>query len=222
MDTFLYAVIPYLAVLVAVVGGVARYRSDRFSYSSQSSQLLENRVLFWGSAAWHYGILVVLGGHVIALMFWDAWATVLSSPTRLYALEIVGLAFSILAFVGLAVLMTRRIVNSRIRSVTSVMDWIVLTILLGQVAVGIYIATSNRWGSNWYMDTVVPWLISLFKLQPETQYLSVLPNVVQAHAVMGFFLIALFPFSRLVHVVTVPVTYLWRPYQVVIWNRRGG
>ena len=57
-NTILYAVIPYLAVAIAVVGGIWRYRTDRFSYSSQSSQFLESRTLFWGSVAWHYGILL--------------------------------------------------------------------------------------------------------------------------------------------------------------------
>jgi nitrate reductase gamma subunit len=220
-DTFLFAVLPYLAVAIAVIGGIWRYRKDRFSYSSQSSQFLESRTLFWGSVAWHYGILFVLGAHVLALVFWDGWGTVISDPTRLYSFEVAGLALSWLAFVGLAVLLFRRLSNSRIRMVTSPMDWVLLVLLLGQVGLGIWIALGYRWGSDWYLHTIVPWLQSLFKLGPEIGYVTVLPTVVKAHAVVGFFLIALFPFTRLVHVVTVPITYLWRPYQVAIWNRRA-
>lgn len=67
---------------------------------------------------------------------------------------------------------------------------------------------------------IEPWIASLFQLQPKTEFVSRLPLAVQLHALGGFLLVALFPFTRLVHIVTVPIAYLWRPYQVVIWNRR--
>ena len=219
-NTLLYAVVPYLAVAVAVIGGIVRYRIDRFSYSSQSSQFLESRALLWGSVTWHYGILFVLGAHVIALMFWDPLEAFVSDPNRLYTLEIIGLALSLLAFAGLAVLLVRRLTVRRVTAVTTPMDWALLVVLLAQVVLGIWIALGYRWGSEWYMHTAVPWLHSLFKLNPKPEYMVALPTVVKVHAVLGFGLIALFPFTRLVHVVTVPVTYLWRSYQLVVWNRR--
>jgi nitrate reductase gamma subunit len=219
-NTFLYAVIPYLAVAIAVVGGVWRYRTDKFSYSSQSSQFLESRALFWGSVAWHYGILFVLGAHVLALMFWDPWAILVGNPTRLYVLEVIGLALSLLALAGLALLIVRRLTVRRVAAVTTPMDWVLLIVLTTQVALGIWVALGYRWGSQWYVHTAVPWMHSLIKLNPKPEYLTTLPTVVQIHIVGGFLLIALFPFTRLVHVVTVPVTYLWRSYQVVLWNRR--
>lgn len=219
-DTFLYAVIPYLTVAIAILGGVWRYRSDRFSYSSQSSQFLESRTLFVGSVAWHYGILFVLGAHIAALMFWDPWASLVSNPDRRYALEVIGLALSVLAFLGLALLLVRRLAEPRVKAVTTPMDWILVVALIVQVGLGIWTALVYRWGSEWYVFTAVPWLHSLIKLNPKPEYMASLPPVVQLHSIGGFLLIALFPFTRLVHVVTVPVTYLWRSYQVVIWNRR--
>lgn len=219
-DTLLWAVIPYLAVAIAVIGGIVRYRLDRFSYSSQSSQFLESRALFWGSTAWHYGILLVLGAHLVALMFWDPWAVLVSDPSRLYVLEVIGLGLSILAFAGLVILLLRRLVVPRVTAVTSTMDWVLLAVLVVQVGLGIWIALGYRWGSEWYVYTAVPWLHSLFKLNPQAEFMVALPFVVKAHALLGFGLIALFPFTRLVHVVAVPITYLWRSYQVVVWNRR--
>lgn len=219
-NTFLFAAIPYLAVAIAIGGGIWRYRIDRFSYSSQSSQFLESRALFWGSVSWHYGILAILAAHVLALMFWDPWAIMVSEPDRLYAFEVTGLALSFLAIGGLSILIVRRLTNSRIKAVTTPMDWLLLAFLFVQVGLGIWVALGYRWGSDWYVHTIVPWLISLFKLNPKIEFVTILPAVVKVHAVAGFFLIALFPFTRLVHVVTVPVTYLWRSYQVVIWNRR--
>jgi nitrate reductase gamma subunit len=219
-DEFLYAAIPYLAVVIAIVGGIVRYARDQFSYSSQSSQFLESRSLFWGSIAFHYGLLLVLVGHVVGLMFWDGWARVLAVPERLYSFEIAGLALTILAIGGLLVLLARRILNARVRAVTTTMDWILLVYLLGQMTLGLWVALEFRWGSSWYQYSVVPWLHSLFKLNPQVESVAVLPLVVKVHITLGFGLLALFPFTRLVHVVTVPLTYLWRPYQVVIWNRR--
>lgn len=217
---FLYAVIPYLAVAIAVLGGIWRYKTDRFSYTSQSSQFLESRALFWGSTSWHYGILMILGAHVVALVIWDPWASLLSNPTRLYALEAIGLAFSILAIIGVAILSLRRLFVRRVTSVTSRMDWVLLVVLVAQVILGLWVAIGYRWGSQWYTAAAVPWLHSLFKLNPKVEYITALPAVVQVHTVLGFAIVALFPFTRLVHIVTFPVTYLWRSYQVVVWNRR--
>jgi len=219
-NTLLFAVIPYLAVAIAVVGGIARYRSDRFSYSSQSSQFLESRSLFWGSVFWHYGILAILAAHLLAVMFWDPWSVLVGDPNRLYALEVVGLALSLLALAGLGILIVRRLAVRRVTSVTTSLDWVLLAVLAVQVVLGVWIALGYRWGSDWYVYTVVPWLHSLVKLDPQVQYVVSLPVVVKAHAVLGFGLVALFPFTRLVHVVTYPVTYLWRSYQLVVWNRR--
>ena len=219
-NIFLYAVIPYLAVAIAVLGGIWRYKTDRFSYTSQSSQFLESRALFWGSVSWHYGNLMILGAHLEALVIWDPWAQLVSNPTRLYTLEAIGLAFSILAIVGVTILLLRRLFVRRVTSVTSRMDWTLLIVLVTQVILGIWIALGYRWGSEWYTATAVPWLHSLFKLNPKVEYMASLPTVVQIHTVLGFAIVALFPFTRLVHIVTFPVTYLWRSYQVVVWNRR--
>ena len=218
-NTLLYGVLPYVAVAVAIVGGIARYRIDRFSYSSQSSQFLETRTLFWGSVFWHYGILFILAAHLLALMFWDPWAALVNDPTRLYVLEVVGLALSILALAGLSMLVVRRLAVRRVTSVTTAMDWVLLVVLVVQVALGIWIALGYRWGSDWYVHTAVPWMHSLFKLNPQVDYVVALPATVKIHVLLGFLLIALFPFTRLVHVVTYPVTYLWRSYQLVVWNR---
>ena len=221
-NTFLFAVIPYLAVLIAALGGIWRYRTDRFSYTSGSSQFLERRALFWGSTAWHYGILFVLGAHVLAMVIWEPWASLTANPTRLYVLEVIGLALTFVALAGLLVLLVRRMVVGRVTTVTTHADWLMLVVLAVQVALGLWIGLGYRWGSEWYVQTAVPWLHSLFKLNPKTSYVAVLPSVVKIHTVLGFAIVALFPFTRLVHIVTFPVTYLWRSYQVVLWNRRPG
>ncbi|MEE9248233.1 MAG: respiratory nitrate reductase subunit gamma [Dehalococcoidia bacterium] len=220
VDVVLFAAFPYAAVLLAVVVGVYRYFNDRFSYSSFSSQFLENRALFWGSIPWHYGVITILMAHLLALAFYPLWDDLISSPVRLYILEVIGLSLSVTALVGLVLLVGRRLIVTRVFTVTSIMDWLLLALLLAQMALGFWVALFFRWGSDWYLHTAVPWLISLLKFSPETQFVTALPWVIKLHMLGGFLLIALFPFTRLVHVVTFPITYLWRPYQVVIWNRR--
>ncbi len=220
MDSVLFVAFPYVAVVLAVLVGIYRYRRDRFSYSSQSSQFLENRALFWGSVAWHYGILIILLAHLLPLLFPNAWAALIAKPVRLYVLEVTGLALAVWAGAGLAVLIVRRLGSPRLAPVTTTMDWVLLGVLLIQVGLGFWVALVYRWGSDWYLHTAVPWLVSLVTLRPEIQYVTVLPAVVKLHMLGGFVVVLLFPFTRLVHLVTVPITYLWRPYQVVIWNRR--
>ena len=220
MNEFLFVAIPYAAVAVAVVGGRVRYRRDRFSWSTQSSQFLENRTLFWGSNAWHYGILAILGAHILAFLFPSAWSSLLGGTTRLYVLEVTGYGLAFLAGLGLLLLIARRLVSARISRVTTRADWLLLGVLLFQAATGLYVALAYRWGGAWYPHTVVPWLRSLFTLQPKIDTMAAMPWPVKAHAVGGFVLLFLFPYTRLVHVVSYPLGYLRRPYQLVIWSRR--
>lgn len=218
-DMILFGIFPYVAVALAIAVGIYRYAIDRYSWSSQSSQFLESRALFWGSVPWHYAILLILLAHLLAFLFPQGWGALMGKPLRLYFLEITGMALGLATVIAIVLLIVRRAANDRIATVTSVIDWWLLAALLLQVASGVWIAFTLRWGSVWYLHTASPWLWSLVKLDPQVQYLAVLPWVVKFHAVNAFVLVALFPFSRLVHVVSVPLTYLARPYQVVVWYR---
>ena len=220
LDTVWFIAFPYLAVFLAVAGGIYRYYTDRFSYSSFSSQFLENRRLFWGSVPWHYGIILVLTAHLLALIFPGAWGGLLAAPLRLYVLEVTGMALALMTIGGLAWLLLRRLTNARVLVVTTALDWLVVVALLVQVILGFVVAFFYRWGSGWYLYTAVPWLISLAVFNPQIQAVAVLPLWIKLHMLSGLFVIAIFPFTRLVHLVTFPITYLWRPPQVVIWNRR--
>ncbi len=216
----LFGVFPYVAIVLAVVGTFWRYWNNKFSYSSLSSQFLENRQLFWGSVPWHYGILVVLTGHLVAFLIprsilgWNA------VPVRLYILEGMALVFGILALVGLVLLIIRRLNSPRLWKVTSTMDVVLLLVLLAQVVAGVWTAIFYRWGSSWFAAFATPYLWSILKLQPDIALVNTMPWMVQVHISGGFVLLALLPFTRLVHLLSFPYSYLWRPNQVVIWNRR--
>ncbi len=221
MTTFFFIVVPYVAWTLAILVGLYRYFTNRFSYSSLSSELLEKRQLLWGSVPFHYGLILILLAHILAGLFPGVTAMVLSAPIGLAVLELIGMALGLFTIVGLAALIIRRLGHETLQRVTSPMDWIVLALLAAQVLTGVGIALFSRWGSRWYLDTAVPWMRSLFVFQPDPSAVLPLPAFIQFHLVNGFVLILLFPFTRLVHIFTVPIPYLWRPYQLVIWNRRS-
>ncbi len=218
-DSIYYIVFPYIAVILAVGVGLYRYYTNRFSYSSMSSQFLENRALFWGSVPWHYGIVIVLLAHFIALVLPEFWTSLHRDPLRMLIIELLGGGLGVLTLLGITVLIIRRIVSAKGRTVTTIMDWILLVDLLLQIAAGLYIALFHRWGSLWYVFTATPWLGSLAALSPRMDFVTPLPWVVRFHMVNAFVFIGLFPFTRLVHIFTIPISYLWRPYQVAIWNK---
>lgn len=219
-NLLLFIVFPYLALTLAVVGGIYRYYVDRFSFSSLSSQFLEPRILFWGSVPWHYGIVSVLLAHLLAIIIPGWWGSLLGSPSLHTALELVGMALGLMALFGIIVLIIRRLVNTKVRAVTSTMDWLLLMLLFLQLGLGMYIAFNYRWGSIWYLHTAAPWIRSIALLRPDSAAVVHLPLAVKFHFINGFVLILLFPFTRLVHIFTFPVRYLLRPWQMVIWNRR--
>lgn len=218
-DPLLFAVLPYVSMVVFLLGTIVRYRIQSFSYSSLSSQFLENRHHFWGMVPFHYGILVVLAGHLVAFLVprWVlSWNGV---PLRLYILEVSALAFGLLTVVGLALALARRIANRKLRRVTSVPDWILYAMLLCQVVSGVGVALFHPWGSSWFAAAATPYLWSLLSFHPDISAVQNLPWLVKVHVVSAFLLIAFFPFTRLVHVLVVPNMYLWRKPQVVRWHR---
>jgi nitrate reductase gamma subunit len=146
-------------------------------------------------------------------------ARLLGSAARLYLLEVSGLALGAIALAGLAVLAVRRL---RLKVRTSALDWLVLGALAVQTGTGLWIAYSLRWGSGWYLHTAAPWLASLVRLQPDVAAMAVLPPLVKVHAAGAFVLLALVPFTRLVHAFVWPVAYLWRAPQLVLWRRPRG
>ncbi len=222
MNQVLFGAMPYVLLTIAIAGTIWRFAGNRFTWSSQSSEFLENKTLFFGSFPWHYGILTVLVLHIFGIFFPGAILAWNGVPVRLYILEITALAFGLLAFFGLLMLIYRRVTNSRVKAVTSSWDVLVLIVLFVQVITGLGNAILYRWGSNWYAGAAVPWMWTIFKFNPNVDYVGNLPLITRVHIFNAMLFIALIPFSRLAHFVVInPYKYLWRPYQVVRWYRRA-
>lgn len=217
LDQLLFAVVPYLVVFTLILVTIQRYRAQSFTYSSLSSQFLENRQHFWALVPFHYGILAVVVGHIVAflipreILWWN------SHPLRLYVLELSALIFALLTLIGLLAAMARRFTNSKIRLVTTPLDWIIYVLLLIQIVSGIYMAVFYPWGSSWFATSATPYLWSLVKLNPDISYVASMPYMVKLHIINAFVIVGFFPFSRLVHILVIPNPYLWRKPQVVRW-----
>ncbi len=219
LDQLLFAALPFVALVLFLLGTIYRYRAQSFTYSSLSSQFLENRQHFWAMVPFHYGILTVVAGHIVAFMVPRAILAWNAKPLRLYILEATALAAGIMTLVGFLAILMRRGSSRKLRVVTSRADQVLYLLLLVQIASGVYVAVFHPWGSSWFAASAAPYLRSLLVLSPDISWVSAMPFAVKLHIVNAWLLIAFFPFTRLVHVLVVPNQYLLRKRQVVRWNR---
>lgn len=219
LNNFLFIGLPYAALAIFIIGTIFRYTNYGYKVSSLSSEFLEGRRLFWGSQPFHWGIIVVFLGHLVAFLFPRSIIVWNGHPLRLLILEITGFIFGISALVGLVNLFVRRITEKRLKVVTNKMDLLIELLLLIQIFLGLWVAYGYRWGSSWFASVMTPYLWSIFKFSPDTQAVIALPWVVKLHIIGAFLIIGIFPFTRLVHFLVAPLHYIGRPYQIVIWYR---
>ncbi|MDA1370331.1 MAG: respiratory nitrate reductase subunit gamma [Proteobacteria bacterium] len=217
LNYFFFTAYPYVVIIVFLLGTFYRYTRKGFQVTSLSAQFLEGKVGFWGSIPFHWGILMIFLGHLVAFLLPSAVIAWNSSPTRLLIHEGANFTFAVALTVGLLALIYRRLFHARIKIVTTKMDLFVEFVLLAQVLLGCWIALNYRWGSTWFAADLSPYLFSLLNFNPEPEAVLAMPLVVRAHIVGAFSIFLIFPFTRLVHILVAPFHYIWRPYQVVIW-----
>jgi len=218
LNNLLFIVLPYIAIAIFLIGTIYRYSAKGYQVSSLSSQFLEGKQLFWGSQPFHWGLLFLFFGHLVAFLFPSSVIAWNGTSVRLLILEMSALAFSLAAFLGLILLIRRRLASSSIKIVSHKMDMLVYVVLLTQIISGIGVAVFARFGSSWFAGVLTPYLRSVFALNPEINAVSAMPWMIQIHIVSAFFIIAIIPFTRFVHFLVAPIDYIWRSYQVVIWN----
>lgn len=216
-DNFFLIVLPYIALVVLLIGSIYRYTNRKFQVSSLSSQFLEGRKLFYGSVPFHWGMLFVFTGHLIAVSVPSAVLAWNSQPLRLMILEVTAFIFGISMLVGLINLVIRRFTTPRLNTVTNNMDFVLYLLLLLQTIAGLWIAYNFRWGSSWFSTLLTPYIYSIFTLSPDITAVALLPWTVKFHIVTAYIIVGIIPFSRLMHMLVLPLNYLWRPYQQVRW-----
>jgi nitrate reductase gamma subunit len=210
---------PYAAVAMFLGGTIWRFRNES-SISARSSQMLEGGALAWGTVPFHFGIVVLFFFHLLPLLIPDTWRTIVSSRIGLRTVESVGLAAALLCLAGLFVLLVRRVSSSAVRAGSGAADVLVLAILVVQVTSGIAVATMHRWGAVWSLGTTVPYLRSLVMFRPDPSFIAGIPPAMLWHLAGAWIVLALLPFTRLIHMLTLPLGYLTRPPQKVVWTTR--
>jgi nitrate reductase gamma subunit len=218
VTTLMWLTLPYIALTSFVVGHVWRYRKDQFGWTTRSSQMYESRLLRLGSPLFHFGILAVLAGHIGGVLIPASWTQAVGISDHTYHLMAVGLGVpaGLATVVGLSILVYRRITVVSVRQSSSTSDKIMYAFFIVVIATGMF----NTMGENLilgtydYRSTVSPWFRSLFSLSPQPDLMVGVPLSFQLHGLTVLALLAIWPYTRLVHVFSAPIGYLGRPYVV--------
>lgn len=218
LEIMLWVVVPYVAIVVFVAGHVWRYRYDKFGWTTRSSQLYENRLLRLGSPLFHFGILLVALGHVGGLLVPESWTEAVGiSEAAYHAVAVsLGVLAGVCTLAGAAILVYRRRTVGPVFSATTRNDKIMYVLLVGTIVLGLGTTVLGNLTDDPhnYRESVSPWFRSIFYFQPQPELMARAPLGFQLHALAAWVLIAFWPFSRLVHVFSMPLGYLTRPYIV--------
>ncbi len=220
LETILFNVYPYICLAVFFMGSLARYDRDQYTWKSDSSQLLRHGQLRWGSNLFHGGILFLFFGHLFGQLtpHW-MYAPFISAPQKQLVAIVTGGLAGLACFVGLTLLLHRRIFDPRIRLTSHRTDLAILVILWVQLCLGLVtlpLSWQHRQDAQ-AMLTLAHYLQGIATLQPDAAVLASIGWPFKLHMLLGMTIFLLFPFSRLVHVWSglASVAYLFRPYQVV-------
>jgi nitrate reductase gamma subunit len=214
---------PYVAMSAFIFGSLIRFDREQYTWKAGSSQLLRKRQLMWGSNLFHFGILFLLMGHTVGLLTPQAIYSLVVTPMQKQQIAVTagGIAGAI-CFVGLTLLLHRRLFDARVRQTSTYMDLGVLVILWVQLALGlITLPYSLRHTDAATMLTLSHWAQGIVTVQPvDAKTLQGLDWPYLVHLVLGMTIFLIFPFSRLVHIWSVPVWYLGRKGYQVVRSRR--
>lgn len=219
-EIFLWVAFPWMCIAAFVIGIIWRWRTDQFGWTTHSTQIYESKMLRLSSPLFHWGIVLVILGHLMGLAVPKEWTAAVGISDQAYHLiaTIPGTIAGVMVLVGLAGLLYRRIVNRTVFLATSRSDKIMF-LFLGLALLSGFIATvtlqvfGGAHGYD-YRETISPWLRQLLIFNAQPELMADVPWQFKVHVVAGFALIAIWPFTRLVHAFSAPVSYVSRPYVV--------
>lgn len=215
-NQLLWVILPYACIAIFIIGHIFRFKYDQFSWTAKSSEFVEKKSLMWGSILFHLGIIPVILGHVVGLGIPASWLRAIGVSDHLYHIGAVyiGSIFGIVTLIGMLLLTARRVTNENVRKLSSLSDILVNFLLLFIVFIGCYstIVTNATLPDFDYRNTISEWFRGLLILRPEAGYMEGVPLSFKIHVITGFLITALWPFTRLVHVWSVPVNYVGRSH----------
>ncbi len=220
IQTVLFGYYPYVAIMVCVLGCIYRLNYAQYGWKSGSSQLLSTRYMHVASNSFHIGIILLLMGHFVGLLTpASVYTYVISVHHKQLLAMTAGGIFGSICFVGLTMLVCRRLFNPRVRATSSVMDIVILLLLYLQLILGLStIPVSYAHSSGTMMEALANWAQYIVILHGETaaQFIFNVPLIYKLHILTGLTIILLFPFTRLVHILSAPIWYFFRRgYQLV-------
>ena len=217
-NIFLWVIIPYIAIAIFIGGHVWRYRYDKFGWTTRSSQLYERRLLRIGSPLFHFGILLVILGHIGGILIPESATKSIGISEHAYhaAAVTLGAISGTMTIVGMAILIYRRRTTGPVFSATTTNDKIMYVILAATIALGLGTTVLGNVAGHAhdYRLDVAPYFRSVFYFHPDGNLMVAAPIGFELHVLSAWVLFAFWPFSRLVHVFSAPVGYLTRPYIV--------
>jgi nitrate reductase gamma subunit len=221
LNTFLFGIYPYIALAVFLVGSLIRFDREQYTWKSDSSQLLRRGQLRVGSNLFHVGILGIFGGHFVGLLtpiaVWHAIG--IEAPAKQLIAIVAGGLFGAIMLAGLVVLMHRRYTEPRVRATTRGADWLVLWLLLAQLALGLAslpVSAGHMDGGE--MVKLMTWAQHIVTFRGDAPaFVADVAPVFKLHLLLGMTIFLVFPFTRLVHVWSgfAALGYVTRAYQVV-------
>ncbi|MFD4181780.1 respiratory nitrate reductase subunit gamma [Rhodococcus sp. NPDC058514] len=214
-------VVPYVSLAILIVGLIWRYRYDKFGWTTRSSELYESKLLSVASPMFHFGILVVVIGHFVGLVIPQSWTSAIGIDEHMYhwsALVLGGIA-GLATLVGIVLLIYRRRTVGPVFIATTKNDKLMYVALVAAIVAGLSTTVIGMMPAGQtpeanYRDTVAPWFRSIWILQPDGAAMAAAPLQFHIHVAIALVLFALWPFTRLVHVFSAPIGYLFRPYVV--------
>ena len=213
-DTFIWLIYPYICLTIFILGHIGRYRYDKFGWTSRSSQMYESRILRWANPMFHFGILAVFLGHVMGLGIPQSWTDAVGiSETTYHIMAVsVGAIAGFCTIAGLIGLLYRRRFTKAVLGATTKMDKLMYAMLGLVVVLGLINTVSGVATTYNYREGVSIWFRSIFYFNPQPELMVAAPLSFQLHGIFAILLFALWPFTRLVHVFTAPLGYIFRPY----------
>lgn len=225
LDILLWSVLPYVAIASFVIGLVWRYKYDKFNWTTRSSQIYEGKMLRIAGPLFHLGLFAVIGGHIVGLLIPKKWTDAIGVSQEMYhvgAISLGGLA-GVATLLGITLLIYRRRTTATVFAATTKNDktmyiFLVATLLAGCAAT---LSSAGVIGTEHnYRETVSPWFRSILLLRPDGTLMMQSPLAFRIHAVVGMLLFIIWPFTRLVHAMSAPIGYMFRP--PIIYRTRDG
>lgn len=210
LNSFLFGYLPYIAVTLFITGVCYQVRHRNSAIQATSSQFISNdRLLVWGSRLFHFAILFVLFGHIMGL-FTPGWLYkpfVSTETKRMLAIGMGGL-FGLVALVGITMLAVRRLKAKPVRSTSKPPDFLLLALLLVQILLGLWSTYLTSVSSLELYLSISHWAQGVALFEPDVwRYVAPLPLIYKLHFVCGFFMLMIFPFTKLMHMLMVPIYY---------------